>query len=191
MTKKLTDPSRHHREWAQAEIQAIHDGIAAGMSCTKVAEQLHRTKNSVMGKAKGLGLRFGTKGKYDRKGAGLQKTDNPRKRGKPPIGSPWRRKVVRSAPPMVRHGGVLMTDRSNDPGLEGITKAEGAAYDASRKGMICEDLGAFNCRWPIGDPKTPEFRFCGDLTHRLRGYCDHHHTRSINLDSRWYKAHRA
>ena len=30
------------------------------------------------------------------------------------------------------------------------------------------------CRWPLGDPTTPEFRFCG--AHAATGlpYCPHH-----------------
>jgi GcrA cell cycle regulator len=39
--------------------------------------------------------------------------------------------------------------------------------------MILE-LREFMCRWPLGDPTTPEFRYCG--TQALMGlpYCPHH-----------------
>lgn len=40
-------------------------------------------------------------------------------------------------------------------------------------GVRPEDAKITSCRWPIGDPKTPEFRFCGDKI--VKGsYCDHH-----------------
>lgn len=39
-----------------------------------------------------------------------------------------------------------------------------------------EDRGVDACQWPIGDPRSPAFRFCGDAR-RDDGtsYCAHHH----------------
>lgn len=33
---------------------------------------------------------------------------------------------------------------------------------------------AKHCCWPLGDPTTPEFRFCGDMPSTSR-YCERHH----------------
>ena len=30
------------------------------------------------------------------------------------------------------------------------------------------------CRWPMGDPTTPEFRFCGGKAITGLPYCPHH-----------------
>jgi GcrA cell cycle regulator len=30
------------------------------------------------------------------------------------------------------------------------------------------------CRWPMGDPTTPEFRFCGARAVTALPYCAHH-----------------
>jgi GcrA cell cycle regulator len=30
------------------------------------------------------------------------------------------------------------------------------------------------CRWPMGDPTTPEFRFCGMKTDTGQPYCSYH-----------------
>jgi GcrA cell cycle regulator len=30
------------------------------------------------------------------------------------------------------------------------------------------------CRWPVGDPTTPEFRFCGSNGASVGPYCKHH-----------------
>ena len=43
-------------------------------------------------------------------------------------------------------------------------------------------LGSLDCKWPIGDPRSSEFRFCGDprfttkARHgmKLLPYCEHH-----------------
>jgi len=34
--------------------------------------------------------------------------------------------------------------------------------------------GAQRCQWPIGDPKTSDFRFCGKSSLPNRPYCDEH-----------------
>src|SRR3954470_16259077 len=42
------------------------------------------------------------------------------------------------------------------------------------EGVMILELREFMCRWPLGDPTTPEFRYCG--TQALMGlpYCPHH-----------------
>jgi GcrA cell cycle regulator len=37
------------------------------------------------------------------------------------------------------------------------------------------ELGPRSCRWPVGDPGTPEFAFCGNVTDADRTYCPAHH----------------
>jgi GcrA cell cycle regulator len=32
------------------------------------------------------------------------------------------------------------------------------------------------CRWPLGDPTTPEFRYCGIQSTGSGPYCTHHGT---------------
>lgn len=34
--------------------------------------------------------------------------------------------------------------------------------------------GHQGCMWPIGDPKTPDFHFCGEPAHPGRPYCSTH-----------------
>jgi GcrA cell cycle regulator len=36
------------------------------------------------------------------------------------------------------------------------------------------DLRENMCRWPVGDPTTPEFRFCGSRSPPGGPYCMHH-----------------
>jgi GcrA cell cycle regulator len=37
-----------------------------------------------------------------------------------------------------------------------------------------ETLLANDCRWPFGDPASPDFHFCGHRTKDGRPYCDAH-----------------
>jgi GcrA cell cycle regulator len=36
------------------------------------------------------------------------------------------------------------------------------------------DLGPDDCRWPIGEPRSPDFHFCGKPHAPGRPYCEHH-----------------
>jgi GcrA cell cycle regulator len=38
-----------------------------------------------------------------------------------------------------------------------------------------------DCRWPIGDPRTPEFRFCGAAKLKHVQYCAHHQYASTGV----------
>lgn len=42
------------------------------------------------------------------------------------------------------------------------------------KGIKLVELKESTCRWPLGDPKDENFRFCGCKTVEGLPYCDHH-----------------
>lgn len=42
------------------------------------------------------------------------------------------------------------------------------------------DLNAHTCRWPIGDPQTPDFGFCGKHSVEGKPYCEDHCRRAFN-----------
>lgn len=42
------------------------------------------------------------------------------------------------------------------------------------EGIPVTKAGERHCRWPIGDPRSPDFRFCGCDIHEGLPYCAHH-----------------
>ena len=50
---------------------------------------------------------------------------------------------------------------------------EPVALSVSKRVTIM-DLRESMCRWPLGDPTTPEFRFCGARSITGLPYCTHH-----------------
>lgn len=38
-------------------------------------------------------------------------------------------------------------------------------------GKTLMELGREDCKWPIGDPQSPDFRFCGRKQFEGRPYC--------------------
>jgi GcrA cell cycle regulator len=53
---------------------------------------------------------------------------------------------------------------------------------AGRKGLI--DLETSDCRWPIGDPKTPEFHFCAISKVDGTSYCEFHARKAFQPPAR-------
>lgn len=44
-------------------------------------------------------------------------------------------------------------------------------------------LGVHACKWPIGDPKSPDFSFCG--RHADGRYCTAHETQGVRPGTAW------
>ena len=42
------------------------------------------------------------------------------------------------------------------------------------EGVTIMELRESTCRWPLGDPTTPEFRYCGARVVEGPPYCSHH-----------------
>ena len=42
-------------------------------------------------------------------------------------------------------------------------------------GVSILDLEPHHCRWPLGDPKSPTFAFCGERKQFASAYCEKHH----------------
>jgi GcrA cell cycle regulator len=49
------------------------------------------------------------------------------------------------------------------------------ASDLSQARVRFFEAREAHCRWPLGDPVTPDFRFCGELKTLGSSYCDQHH----------------
>ena len=50
-------------------------------------------------------------------------------------------------------------------------------------GVTLEELKPDNCRWPVGDPKKDDFRYCGGAALSGRPYCRHHHAIAYRYSS--------
>lgn len=56
------------------------------------------------------------------------------------------------------------------------TKPENNQVFSEAGGVTIFDLEPGMCRWPVGDPKADEFRFCGANAVSGRSYCCRHHS---------------
>lgn len=149
--------------WTEERIDLLQKLWLQGMSASRIANELANglTRNAVIGKVYRLGLSGRTK-------VATATAPNPRP-PKLPLRAP-------NPPPM-----TAMVEGNTALALKPL-RLEAPAPSPHKDVVIAIaepvtilDLRDSMCRWPIGDPTQPEFRFCG--ARKLPGegpYCSCH-----------------
>ena len=134
--------------WTMERTTLLKDRIHAGFSCGQIACELGVSRNAVIGKANRLGLsRF--------------------KNAIP--GQPKQSGTRRSARPST------VTRQTNLRTLWGKPQLAFAKLSAeSPKACSLLELQQWHCRWPIGDPTSEDFGFCGNGPVAGLPYCPLH-----------------
>jgi GcrA cell cycle regulator len=139
--------------WTDERVELLQKLWGQGYSASQIANQLQGvTRNAVIGKIHRLGKRS------------QAKAARVRTRG---FGAPVarRRPVLSSAAPEAR--------RATPP--DWAFRPHQRATIHEEPGLaICTTLAAHMCRWPIGDPDTAGFTFCGRTSDNGRSYCEGH-----------------
>ena len=133
-------------KWTDEHTALIRKLWAEGLTGTQIANQLGRTKNSVIGKAHRLRLTVRASPIVRRS-----------KEKKPKPATAEVRELVAKIIPLF----------DNDP--EPVD--ESAAFTQNPK-SIAGRLDA--CQYPSGDPGKPNFKYCGKHTDTGKPYCAHH-----------------
>jgi GcrA cell cycle regulator len=152
--------------WTEQKIQALKDMWGHGYSASEIAKHLGGlTRNAVIGKAHRL--------KLSSRPSPIKREDEDR------IGissavenvslmkSSRKRVMLRPLPVLPVPPAIVAKTPVKDVfrGLEGIKRTEGIAVTKA---------GERHCRWPVGDPRSPDFRFCGCTAHEGMPYCIDH-----------------
>jgi GcrA cell cycle regulator len=151
--------------WTEQQIQALKKMWGNGFSASDIAKTLGGglTRNAVIGKAHRLKL-------SSRPASMRQGDDLPVKVGGSVLPTMTKvskkRAMLRPLPP------VQMPDSSTKP----MTRDTIRAFDQTRRteGIAVTKATERHCRWPIGDPRSPDFRFCGCTCHEGLPYCVDH-----------------
>jgi GcrA cell cycle regulator len=145
--------------WSDDRITTLSQLWSAGFSASQIAQRLGGvTRNAVIGKVHRLGL------------AARATTSRHRRPSRRPasnqrIGS---RATRRSARPVSR---IQSRRAPAKPKVRALPEL-GPAPPIP---ITMQTLTMLTCRWPQGDPKSPDFHFCGRRKTRGDGpYCDHH-----------------
>jgi GcrA cell cycle regulator len=144
--------------WTDERVEQLKKLWESGLSASQIAAELGNiTRNAVIGKVHRLGL------------SGRAKSPSssvPRPRKARPA-----QHMVRISRPMSRGNTALAhafeVEQEHDP----------IAYDNvvpmnQRKTLL--ELSEETCHWPVGDPGSPEFFFCGGKSLAGLPYCAHH-----------------
>ena len=135
--------------WTAERIEQLRNCVITGLTCSQIAAEIGVTRNAVIGKIHRLGLAP----------------------GRPAAAS------ARSCPPRVRRPRLSSQRhmlRLMYTGAPCATAEEAAApIDSSQRCSLVE-LKQGKCRWPVGDPDTADFAFCGNEAMTGFSYCAGH-----------------
>jgi GcrA cell cycle regulator len=148
--------------WTDERVALLRRLWEDGQSASKIAAQLGGvTRNAVIGKVHRLGL-----GGRARVGEEA-----------PVTGTPSRTVEIATAIAVVETQApepvAILSHRPAPTFPTPVAAPEPVALAASQRVTIM-DLRESMCRWPLGDPTTPEFRFCGGRSITGLPYCTHH-----------------
>lgn len=161
--------------WTNERVEQLKKLWEEGLSASRIASLMGGiTRNAVIGKVHRLGL----SGRAKSKGS-----STPRPRRKPgEIGiTPTRKATQRVGQATASKFSTKETSRqsSSQKTTERVSFAEkyktftNASMPECKRVTIME-LNDYVCRWPLGDPSTPEFRFCGGDSATGMPYCPYH-----------------
>ncbi len=152
--------------WTDERVELLKKLWGDGLSASQIATEIGGgiTRNAVIGKVHRLGL----------SGRGKAKAAPPqRPRGKAaaapsapaPLPPSRPAAMVAPAPP------ALEIEAGREPAPLAVPDEVGIPLSER---VTIMDLRESMCRWPMGDPTKPEFRFCGARAVTGLPYCSHH-----------------
>ena len=154
--------------WTEQKIQMLKD-MWGHRSASEIAEALgDTTRNAVIGKAHRLNL--SVQKSMDSPGTGLQRAQG----GSGIVKSSRKRVMLRPMPAMPLPS-TATSLRTVVPTAKDIFRSlEGIGGGIRSEGIAVTKAGDRHCRWPVGDPRSPDFRFCGCTAHEGLPYCVDH-----------------
>jgi len=147
--------------WSETRVTTLSQLWLDGLSASQIAKQLGGvTRNAVIGKVHRLGL------------SGRAPASAPSRAPRTATPRPNRPRRAAVAAPPLRKSPARPLVRADAPAPEG----PGLIGDMAL-------LGAHVCKWPIGDPKSPDFSFCGRPADGR--YCAAHEQTGVRPGTAW------
>jgi GcrA cell cycle regulator len=156
--------------WTAEAIEDLKRLALEGSSASVIAAALGAaSRNAVIGKANRIGIKLNGDG-------GASARGKARAGGRP---ARW------AAGPRLPGAAEQRADLARDPrGVPGsrpggeehgrATWAFGEAEVGEMRRVRLEEIREFACRWPLGDPRSGEFAYCGLKPAQGRSYCAGH-----------------
>jgi GcrA cell cycle regulator len=156
-----------HMSWTDERVEQLRLHWVEGKSASQIAALLGHglTRNAVIGKVHRLGLATRAKSPG---------SASPRPRPPRPTPSVHRSAAPRPSTvvPRIGRGATALAIAPQAFADADAQDFESVVVPMSLRVTIVE-LREAMCRWPLGDPSSPDFRYCG--SHTATGpYCPHH-----------------
>ena len=159
--------------WTDERVEILKKMWGEGQSASQIAKELGGvTRNAVIGKVHRLGL-------SNRAGSSAPA---PEKKAAKPAAKPAKPKkqtekvvevTVTPRKPIVPAGQPLPPQPSaNEISPEALATVREVEKTAKKISLM--DLTERTCKWPIGDPATEDFWFCGLSVQQGKPYCEAH-----------------
>ena len=178
--------------WTDERVELLKKMWSEGQSASQIAKELGGvTRNAVIGKVHRLGLsnRSGGATTSNGKAASMDPVEKPAPAARPQAAekpdAPARPEpepeteedrpsnVTPLRKPIVPAGQPLPPQPSaNEISPEALAKQSEVEKQAKRLSLM--ELTERTCKWPIGDPATEEFYFCGLPVSAGKPYCEAH-----------------
>ena len=165
--------------WTTERIELLTKLWTEGLSASQIAAELGESvsRNAVISKANRLGLTHGS--------AKVASTPRTRKPSRRPESSPTNETLGQAdpalAPTLVRPQVVKKPEEAR-PGEDTTvpdqepeeTRPEVDGAGPASKRVTIMELREGTCRWPLGDPSSADFCYCGAQAVTGLPYCTHH-----------------
>lgn len=142
--------------WTDTEVARLRGFFALGYSFRDIGKEIGRSRSACIGKAHRIKL-------YRDPTAARSNASKAQRRRRGTVG-----------PSKTRKPGSAHVERlpANQAVIEAADIEDHMIPDQQRKTLF--DLTEDTCRWPVGDPTSSEFFFCGDTPERGHPYCAGH-----------------
>jgi GcrA cell cycle regulator len=149
--------------WTAEAVEDLKRLALAGKSASRIAAELGGSRNAVIGKASRIGIKLNGGGGRPTSGAA------PGRAGRPQ----WA--TARYAPPNADQGAHVVAAGGLSPReVRTPTWTFGEAEIGEMRRLRFEDIRESACRWPLGDPRSGEFAYCGLTPAKGQSYCAGH-----------------
>lgn len=139
--------------WTPELIKELKKLWKKGLTTGEIGRVIGMSKNAVVGKAHRLGL---------------ESRPSPIKREEAPKKEKASRVIKKVTKPVPKKEQQVAVETAEP------VKAVKKTKSGKNKGVKLVDLKPTSCRWPEGDPKDPDFHFCGKEAVPGKSYCEEH-----------------
>lgn len=174
--------------WDSNMLKKLKSLVGKGLSTAEMGKKLGMSKNAVVGKLNRLGWNAGTvEGEKEKKPAKKEKKSviakvaralSPKKSKSPAAKKetkPVAKKSKKKEPVAVKEAKAPKIELKPVKTASKKTKKDLALHELLvQHALQMANLKPNQCRWPIGDPDSDNFHFCGETVFAGKPYCYEH-----------------